>query len=481
MKKIEILKIGSLTVVLAAVLMGQKASALTFNEYMTAVQSESLGYKASSEQAEAANLKSREADLFFTPRWFVDGRIGHDGKEPFASTINYDRLKLQNYSLGLSQEFQFGLQTKLSYALDRTEVEGAALPAGVPNSFWRATPTLELSMPLWANGFGRTSQANAELTRQQSRAEKLGANAQSTGFLVEAEAAYWKLASAREVVSVQTQALKQAQSILDYVSRKAKMNLGENSDILQAKALVEARAFQLQQAQNQEKSAQRVFNTFLNRKADTVVSNLEPLNYASLQKIEAPKAKSGDRYDVQAAEAQTLIAQSAAQIVAERNKPKVDIYGTYSLDGTDSSFDKALAEAGTIYRDSAFVGVRVSVPFNLGAMGDAKAGALKAQRAAELSYQQKKFTQEQDWENLVQQLSEAKESLRLATNIVTAQKLKLDNERIRLRQGRTTTYQVLLFEQDFTQSEVTRVQAAALLLGLQAQIKLYQTSSEGGN
>lgn len=480
MKKKEILKIGSLTVVLAAVLMGQKASALTLTEYMTEVQRESLGYKASSEQASAAGLKEREADLFFSPRWFVDARVGHDGKEPFASTISYKRLYLQNYSLGLSQEFKFGLQTKLSYALDRTEVEGATLPAGVPNSFWRATPTLELSLPLWANGFGRTTEANAEITRQQNRAEKLGANAQNTAFLVEAEAAYWRLASAREVVNVQTQALQQAQSILDYVSRKAKMNLGENSDILQAKALVEARAFQLKQAQNQEKAVQRVLNTFLNRKADSVIGSLEPLNYGSLQKVEVPTVKSGDRYDVQAAAAQALITQSAAQLVAERNKPKVDLYGSYSLDGTEPDLDKAMAEAGTIYRDSAFVGVRVSVPFNMGALGDAKAGALKAQRAAELSYEHKKFSQEQDWENLVQQLAEAKESLRLATNIVTAQKLKLDNERIRLRQGRTTTYQVLLFEQDFTQSEVARVQAAALLLGLQAQIKLYQTSSEGG-
>lgn len=480
MKKMEILKVSSFVIIMTALLLGQKASALSLSSYLDQVKSESLGYKANTQQAEASSMKSREADLFFTPRLFADARIGHDGKEPFASTINYKRLNLQNYSMGVSQEFRFGLQTKLAYALDRTEVEGATLPAGMSASFWRATPTLELTMPLWSNGFGRTTQATENLTRQQGVAEKFGYQAQSTGFVVEAEAAYWKLSSAREVLQIQMQALKQAQSILDYVSRKAKMNLGESADVLQAKALVEARVFQLQQAQNQERAARRAFNTFINRGAEAPVAELDAINYESLKKIEAPALKPGDRFDVMAAEAQSRLAQSSSQLVAERNKPKLDLYGSYALDGRDEAFSAAMEKAGKADRDSAFVGVRLNIPLNSSALGEAKAGALKAERAAELSYQQKRFTQEQDWISLVQQMGEAKESLRLTTNIVNAQKLKLENERSRLRQGRTTTYQVLLFEQDFTQSEVARVQAAAAVLGLQAQIKLYQTSPEGG-
>ena len=123
----------------------------------------------------------------------------------------------------------------------------------------------------------------------------------------------------------------------------------------------------------------------------------------------------------------------------------------------------------------------MNIPLNLSAASDAKAGALKAEKVAQLNYEYKQFVQDQDWTNLTQQLGEAKENLRLTTNIVNAQKAKLENERSRLRQGRTTTYQVLLFEQDFSQSEVSRVQAASAILGLQSQIKLYQSSLAGGN
>lgn len=482
MKKSDILNIASLVLIIAALLSGNSASAVTLNEYIDQVKQESLGYKSSNEQAEASSLKTREADLYFTPRLFANARFGHDGKPAFGSSITYDRLNMQNYSLGVSQDFNFGLQTKLSYALDRTEVEGASsLPPGASSSFWQATPTLELTMPLWGNGFGRTARANEEALRQQNSAEKFGAQAQSSSFLVEAEAAYWNLASSQETVEVQSRALKQAQSILDYVSKKAKMNLGENADVLQARALVESTTYQLQIAKNQEKAARRSYNTYINKDAETAVPTLEGINYAGLDKIAVPASRPGDRLDVKAAQSQSQLAKASARLVAERNKPTFDLYGSYALNGMDEELNEALKNASKTERDTAFVGVRLNVPLNLFAASDAKAGALKAERAAELSYQQKQFTQEQDWTNLVQQLTEAKENLRLTNNIVSAQKAKLENERTRLRQGRTTTYQVLLFEQDFSQSEVTRVKAAAQILGLQAQIKLYQaSSSEGG-
>lgn len=481
MKNPELMKVGSLLLVTAALLSANPSSAFSLNDYLNQVKQQSLGLKASDEQAKASALSVREADLYFTPKLFANARTGHDSKQAFGSSVTYDRLNMQNYSLGISQEFSFGLQTKLSYAVDNTEVEGLSAP-GFPStySFWDATPTLELTMPLWKDGFGRTARANEELVRNQNEAQKLGSLAQSRSFLVEAEGAYWTLSSAQEVVEVQKRAAQSAQSILDYVSRKARMNLGENADVLQAKALVEATTFQLQQAVNAEKAARRVFNTYLNRSSEEVVSGLEALNYNGLQAVPVPTTKPGDRYDVQAAEAQARATKASSLLSAEKNKPAVDLYGSYALNGRDEELNDAMEAAGKAERDTAFVGVRVSIPLNIAAASDARAGALKAERAAEYSLQHKQFVQEQDWNNLVQQLSEAKESFRLATNIVNAQKAKLENERARLRQGRTTTYQVLLFEQDFSQSEVTRVRTAAQILNLQARIKLYQNSPEGG-
>lgn len=470
----------SLAVIVSGLVFAGSASAVSLDEYLGQVKSESLGYKSNIEQATAAQLKTREADLFFTPKLFANVRAGYDGKEPFGSTVSYDELKMQNYSLGVSQEFSFGLQASLSYAMDRTQIIGASLPAGISDTFWDATPKLELTLPLWGNGFGRSARANEEVVRQQNLADKFGSEAQARAYLVQAEAAYWALASAQEVVEVQGRALEQAKSILNYVTRKSRMNLGERADVLQAQALVEATTFQLQQAQNREKAARRAFNTYVNKPAESPVSQLEGISFTGLLSVEIPTQQPADRLDIQAAEAQARLAKSAAQLTHEKNKPTLDLYGSYALNGRDEELNESLKEAGGAERDTGFVGVRLNIPLNYGAASDAQAGALKAQKAAEYAYQYKRFTQEQDWTNLIQQLAEAKESLRLATNIVNAQKTKLEHERARQRQGRTTTYQVLLFEQEFSQSEVTRVQVASQILGLQAQIKLYQASLEGG-
>lgn len=470
----------SLGLIFGAVLYSEMSSAITLDEYLSQVKSDSYSVKATEAQAEGASLKARESDAVFTPKLFANARVGYDGKESTTSGLTYDELRMQNYSLGVSQDFSFGLQTKISYALDRTELVGSNLSSSTPKTTWYATPLVELSMPLWGNGFGRSTRANQNLLMNQNKAEEFGARTQNSVYLVEAEAAYWRLSATQEVVQVQTRALKNAQNILDYVQKKARMNLGEQADVLQAQALVEATKYQLQLAQNQEKAARRMFNTFINKSGDSEVSSLEILPFDKISATPVPEKRPGDRADYKAAVAQAEAAKSAAQLVAERNKPNVDLYGSYAINGKNNDLDKALSNVSETSRDTAFIGVRLNVPLNISATSDAKAGALKAERAAELNVQYKQFTQEQDWYNLTQQLVEAKENFRLASNIVNAQKAKLENERTRLRQGRTTTYQVLMFEQDFSNSEANRVQAASAVLGLQTQIKLYQASNQGG-
>ncbi len=61
----------------------------------------------------------------------------------------------------------------------------------------------------------------------------------------------------------------------------------------------------------------------------------------------------------------------------------------------------------------------------------------------------------------------------LAKEIEKAQKSKLSNERARLKQGRTSTYQVLLFEQDYCASQINAINSAAQFYVLLAQKKLY--------
>ena len=55
-----------------------------------------------------------------------------------------------------------------------------------------------------------------------------------------------------------------------------------------------------------------------------------------------------------------------------------------------------------------------------------------------------------------------------------AQKLKIENERSLLEQGRTTTYQILLFEQEYFRSQIKSLEIARQLLSLNAEAKSYK-------
>lgn len=477
MKRSKLTKPMSLALIGAALLFNSQADAITLNEYLNQVKQESSGYKAQAEQAEASGLQSREADLLFTPQLFAEANVGHDGK-PNTPQM-YDRVNSQTYSLGVSQQFDFGLQSKLYYEVGRTEFDNAS--AGItPSKYWNAMPKLELSLPVWGNGFGRTARANQTALRQQNLSQEFTSESNAQQMLAGAEAAYWRLSAWQDVVGIQEQASKAAQNILDYVSRKRTMNLGEDADVMQARALVEARGLELQVAKNEVSEAQRAFNKFLNKDAYTPVSNLEKVDYKRLESIEVPSQRPGVRADVKAVEAQLEAAKASAVIAKERNRPSLDIYGTYALNGRDEEFNQAMKEAGQTEQDTAYVGLRFKMPLNIGAASDVKSGAMKAEKAAELNRQYTVYSQEQDWINLTRNLSDARDNLRLLGRIESAQKAKLEAERTRLRQGRTTTYQVLLFEQDYSQAALSKVKSAAGILGLQAQIKLYQNSPEGG-
>ena len=82
--------------------------------------------------------------------------------------------------------------------------------------------------------------------------------------------------------------------------------------------------------------------------------------------------------------------------------------------------------------------------------------------------------QEIDWKNLIQNFKDWQENLKLSMQIEAAQKAKLENERNLLSKGRTSTYQILVFEQEFSNAELNTQQIAQKLYELIADQKLYQ-------
>lgn len=452
--------------------------ALTITEYLDQVRSSNKGLTGAKKQADAASDKMAEANLLFRPSLFAQGTTASDGKQSNPAMLRYDRVEADKYSLGLAQQFSFGLQGKLYYQFARTKYVNSSLPGlGAPDDYYDVNPTLELSMPLWGNGFGRSSRAQQDLIISGNKAEEYASKAQLTGYEIEAENAYWSLVAKREIVKTQERALSSAEGILNYVRKKSSMRLGEDSDVLQAEALVAARKLELRKSVSEEQAARKNFNAQRNLASDEIPETLDPIPYSELGKLSAPTKRPSNRYDVLAAQAQTDAAVANAKLVEERNKPTFDVFGSYALNGRsyDSASD-ANSHVNGGDRGSQMVGIRLNVPLDLASSGRARSGARLSEIAQREQYSYKQLAQEKDWALLGQMFQDSKESLELADKLVVAQKAKLNKEKTRFKQGRATTYQVLLFEQDQSQAEVIRTQIAAQLLTVRSGIKAYEAT-----
>jgi outer membrane protein TolC len=459
--------------------LAQNFKILAPEEYLTQVKGQSLSYLAAEQNVEAFEKLKEKAKLVTAFNFFASTQNGFTEQNQVLQIFRYTSVYNRNHQVGISQTADFGLSTKLYYSLNHTTYKGLDTSnfsnPNLARSNYQGTPVIEVTLPLWQNRFGSSTKALKDAAYFSNESQKLAAKAISIETLVAAEQGYWNLVAARRAVEIQKNALQSAEQILNYVAKKEKMNLGEKGDVLQAKALLESRKLSLKQAENDEKLAARYFNKNRYVNSAEVSEKLAPFDFVKLKNFLVPQIKQHDRFDIKASEANMKAAVANAKVDEENNKPSLNAFGAYSQNQINSGFNDSIAAVPDRVGRSATVGLKLSVPINFGMSSDIRQGARQSAAAAKTNYHQKVFEQENDWQNLLQNLQIYKENLALAQAIETAQKLKLENERKLLKQGRTTTYQILLFEQDFSNSQLTTIQTAYKMANLIAQQKLYQT------
>ncbi len=458
----------------------KNSSALTLSEFLDQVKNQNLGYLAANQNAEAYDLLKKKAELVTAVNLFAYTQTGFTEQNQALQIFSYSRTYTQNNQVGFTKTSDFGLNTKFYYSLNHTTYKGLNTSSysnpSLVSSNYQTIPTIELSLPLWQNRLGASTKSTKDATYFANESQKLIAKAVSVSSLVEAEKSYWALVAARKILAIQKNAAERTEQILSYVSKKEAMNLGEKGDVLQAKALVETKNLLVKQAQNDEKIAARNFNKQRYLDSSEVAERLDEIDLARLQNFLVPKVKAGNRFDVKAGEASMKAAVAAAKVEEENNKPSLNLYGSYAVNQLERNNQQALYSSFDEKGRSGLVGLRLSMPLNFGLESDIRLGALKSASAAKMNYRQKAFEEENDWQNLVQNLDSYKENLKLSLAIESAQKLKLENERNLLRQGRTSTYQILLFEQDYSSSVLATTQISYRLLELIAEKKLYESN-----
>jgi outer membrane protein TolC len=451
------------------------SQALSLSEYLQQVDKQNKSAEANVLSRQSGLDMTREKDLLLAPNLIFNTQYKDDQSLPMTVGITYDEMQSLTTVVGVRKLTTFGLIAELDYEYDDLYAKNAAL--GVVTfgdvGIYSSHPTLTLTQSLWSNGFGRGTRAIYDLDESQGLQKSLNAQYQGESLRQDAEVAYWQLANARRQIQIQTQAVAQAKRIWDWNIRRRSNNLNETSDLLQAKAAYETRSLDLQTAVDQERELAQRFNALRFVDSSEVTDNLEQLPDATLLKMPVPQ-QTRTRSDVKAAEQGMRMATASAQTSIEHDKPTFDVFVSYAQSGQDTSSSKAIAN---MTKPTSTIGLKFLMPLDFDAMNTARQGYHRDELAAQYTYQQKMFDEQKDWKNLTLKFSEAQRRYALATEIEETQKEKLLNERQRFQNGRTTTYQVLMFEQDYLLAQITRIKMESDILGLIAQMRLYQTSS----
>ncbi|MEK7765687.1 MAG: TolC family protein [bacterium] len=474
--------------VLAAVLAVSAAAEgprLPLDDYLAQVRRDNPALQASRAAEEGMVLKSEEAAMVFSPLLKADASWLDSRKEPLTS-FDPARTVARNWGLGLSKKWGTGTTVSADYGLAYTHLfpQALVLPPGpfgsmlagfqsalVPLPSWEAKPSLTVSQSLLRDFMAGLTNSGVnkirKLAEAGARAERFRANA----VLFEAEAAYWGLALARAVVDFKTESAARTGRLRDWTAERAKHNLADDADLLQADAAVKLRGLDLDLAREEAEAAARKLNTARGRDGAEVPEVLDGLEERATALGGAALARRGERLDVQAGRLALEAAQLAAKETFYRSLPDLQVFGTVAYSGRDAEAGGANQEAGSLDWRTYTVGAVFVAPLDFFTLRRVRRGDGLDRTAADGSYRKARLAEAQEWAQLAKRWEAVTGRLAVVREIAALQESRLAAEKARFAQGRITTFQYLTAEEDFSQARVQalRIGFEKVLLDAQAR------------
>lgn len=158
---------------------------------------------------------------------------------------------------------------------------------------------------------------------------------------------------------------------------------------------------------------------------------------------------------------QSLDAEAKAIVsdeVSDSLRPDLTLSGSYATNALEATQNKAAAKIDDQDRPTTQVGVNFSMPLDFGLVSEARRAARLDAEASRYRALRANEDAKLGWEQLTREFTELNKKIEIAKRISDLQKSKSDNERVRLERGRTTTFQVVNFEEDADDATLSYLQ-----------------------
>ena len=446
---------------------------LTLNEYLEQVRSRSPDARAALADVATAELRMREADQAFSPSAYAEFNRSDSRIQP-QNTFTPMQTQDRTWKVGLKDKTKIGTDIDASFTSTHKALLGVN-PQFLPyNNFETTQLGLNVTQPLWRDGFGAATRAQADSKRAANRRILLDAKFRVKNLLLSAENTYWSLVSYGDIIKLQEQNVERARRLRDYMKQKVSVRLMDDVDYLQAQSSMESRELELITSRDQREVMVRKFNTLRGAEADQMETLVDLPKGELLLKDAKDPAQRMTREDFRSLFEASTIAENEAKGAQSIIAPQLDLVGSIYANGLGYQAKDAQDDALKGRNPNWAIGLKFSVPLDYRLIGDLRRSYQSARRSAASQAEQAHYAEQRTWDDLMKKHRESQNRFERATAIEATLDQLVKRERQRLLDGRSTTFQTLTFEQTLANAQVARVQAQLALVENHNLVKQFE-------
>lgn len=443
----------------------------SIHDYVREVKAQNSEFHSNTAFKKTAELQLAESKILTSLNAFSLAQIGSDKKEPQFPDFEGTNKVSRELQLGVEQTTSFGLSHKVYGSYNYLKQENATLIPKAEISY--SALTYEFSLPLLKNAWGKGIDIQREGLEGRSKATSFGKSFEQRKILRNAHVAYWRLKMAQEVIHSQEEMIRQGENFLAWTKRRYRDRLADESDLKQAEAILDLRRFYLETEKTELLLAKQNFNNLREVPVDSEIPRLTSFPKDSELPRLPTVAEALKRPDILALEEQLKAESAEVKMAAENVRPELNIIASASLTGMSQNTDLAYGKAFEGKWPTYGVGVKLSVPLDRGSVQDISKAAVMRQKGVEHALKRNKFESVAGLEQLRLTYEQFLKQLKLTRILESAQRKKLEVERQRLKTGRTTTFQILAFEQEYQESKQSLIKTQGHLWQLSGEIAFY--------
>lgn len=445
------------------------ADVLTLDNYLSLVSKNNSKLKSIQADIDAINGKLSKTEMIYSYYWDAGINYATDKSgRPFSLSNRLCEVKNLAYATSLSKIFAFGTQVCIGLNGSNTD---NLFESNVNLKIIDMAPFIKLQQSLLKDINGGLTKVSIAKSEADAKSALYLLEYQEQSIFLGAKMAYWNLSYAKTIIDFRKNALNRLESILDWNQKRFNMDLVERVDLLQAQVAVKLGSLSLKNAYDQENKANRAVSQFLNTTDVTIQYDVEKFEEKSkVFNNECELIKDCTRLDVLASmeDVNSIVCD---QIINKKtNGADLIINGQVALNGVEQNFESAKDSLANAQSPSYSLDIRYSLPLNFKLKKVLHQGYEASKIAAREKAKFLCIKEVNDWQQLLDDLNDAKVENILTREIERIQKQKKQEDNKLLEMGRTTTYLALQSEQALDDATLNVLRSTLEL------IKVYETA-----